>query len=81
MPEPFDADPSQVVAREEADEPAFATEQDYADDPDSELAGVSVAPAGGNSRYDNDPISGSYVEDEEEPESEDAWDLTGHERY
>ncbi|MDO5739397.1 MAG: DNA translocase FtsK [Ornithinimicrobium sp.] len=81
VPEPFDADPSQVVAEDEADEPAFATEQDYADDPGSEFAGVSVAPVGGNSRYDNDPISGSYVEEEEEPESEDAWDLTGHERY
>ena len=36
-----------------------------------------------DSRYDGDPVSGSYVEDEGEEESEDAWDLTdrGGERY
>ncbi|AXH98219.1 FtsK/SpoIIIE family DNA translocase [Ornithinimicrobium avium] len=36
-----------------------------------------VPPAGGDPRYDNDPISGSYVHDEEDEVSQDAWDLTG----
>ncbi|MFC6422589.1 FtsK/SpoIIIE family DNA translocase [Ornithinimicrobium tianjinense] len=38
-----------------------------------------------NTRYDGDPVSGTYVEDEGEEESEDAWELTdrggGRERY
>ncbi|WP_191090999.1 FtsK/SpoIIIE family DNA translocase [Serinicoccus hydrothermalis] len=65
---PFDADPSEV-----ADEPDDGDEARYAG------AGGSASGAGRarDDRYDGDPVSGSYVEDEEEPESEDAWDLTG----
>ncbi|MGO0576996.1 DNA translocase FtsK 4TM domain-containing protein [Ornithinimicrobium panacihumi] len=69
--EPFDADPSQVVA-------------EGGDDTDEEGYAAPVAPGGPrDSRYDGDPVSGSYVEDEGEEESEDAWDLTdrGGERY
>ncbi|WP_141820231.1 FtsK/SpoIIIE family DNA translocase [Ornithinimicrobium humiphilum] len=32
---------------------------------------------GRNTRYDGDPVSGTYVEDEDDEESEDAWALTG----
>ena len=61
--EPFDADPSQVVAEDDGD--------GYA------------APSARDPRYDDDPVSGSYVEDEGEEESEDAWELTdrGGDRY
>ena len=57
--EPFDANPSQVVAEDDED-------------------GYAAPPASSrDTRYDGDPVSGSYVEDEGEEESEDAWDLTG----
>ncbi len=67
---PFDADPTEVADGEGDD----SNEVRYA------AAGGSAPGAGRaprEDRYDGDPISGSYVEDDEEPESEDAWGLTG----
>ena len=62
---PFDADPTDVADDDE-------------EVPGSPLGDGAPAPAPRrDSRYDGDPISGTYVEDEEEPESEDAWSLTG----
>ena len=65
--EPFAADPTDVAPADEG----------YADPQDG---GAGTAPAGGlrDTRYDDDPVSGTYVEDEDDlEESEDAWDLTG----
>ena len=45
---------------------------------------MSAAPAGGNSRYDNDPVARSLVVHEDDEESQDAWALTDRgdrERY
>lgn len=61
-PAPFDADPTEVADERETE--------------DDEPERGAPAPRR-DTRYDNDPISGTYVEDEEEPESEDAWSLTG----
>ncbi|WP_131106631.1 FtsK/SpoIIIE family DNA translocase [Ornithinimicrobium sufpigmenti] len=74
---PFDADPTEV-AREEGDADAFG-EYD-----DGDQTGPHARSRPRDARYDNDPVSGSSVEDEGEEESEDAWDLTdrgGRERY
>ncbi len=35
------------------------------------------APVGRDTRYDGDPVSGSWVQDEDDEDSEDAWELTG----
>jgi S-DNA-T family DNA segregation ATPase FtsK/SpoIIIE len=70
--EPFAADPTEV-ARE-----------DDGMDPDEDQTGPAPAGRPHDARYDDDPVSGSYVEDEDDEESEDAWDLTdrgGQDRY
>ncbi|WP_192796726.1 FtsK/SpoIIIE family DNA translocase [Serinicoccus kebangsaanensis] len=64
---PFDADPSEVDDRDEGEEGR------YADDGRDRPRPAPVR----DDRYDGDPVSGSYVEDDDEPDSEDAWDLTG----
>ena len=65
---PFDADPTEVADEDDGD----------ADEGRAPAGRAAPQPAARrDSRYDGDPISGSYVEDEEEPESEDAWSLTG----
>jgi DNA segregation ATPase FtsK/SpoIIIE, S-DNA-T family len=42
---------------------------------DDDVPGPPVP--GRNPRYDGDPVSGTYVEDDDDEESEDAWELTG----
>ncbi len=66
---PFDADPTEVA--DEDDAAVAEAPGSVRDD------GAPAHAARRDTRYDGDPISGSYVEDEEEPESEDAWSLTG----
>ncbi|WP_192498794.1 DNA translocase FtsK [Ornithinimicrobium pratense] len=76
---PFDANPTEV-AREEGD---LDDELDTADDTDPTAAQPRVGHTR-DARYDGDPVGGTYVEDEGEAESEDAWELTdrgGRERY
>ncbi|WP_156875690.1 FtsK/SpoIIIE family DNA translocase [Ornithinimicrobium pekingense] len=45
--------------------------------PDDAEAQAPAPSFGRNTRYDGDPVSGTYVEDEDDEESEDAWGLTG----
>ena len=59
---PFDAAAAEVVEAQDDADPTGPT---------------TPRAATRDTRYDDDPVSGSYVEDEGEEESEDAWDLTG----
>ncbi|MFX0539991.1 DNA translocase FtsK 4TM domain-containing protein [Ornithinimicrobium sp. Y1847] len=65
--EPFAADAAEVVPEDDASAGAGAG-GDY---------GQPGQAHPYDDRYDDDPISGTYVEDDEPEESEDAWDLTG----
>ena len=71
--QPFDAMAAEVVVAEEE-----------SDDPDDLTDGAAQPQARRDTRYDGDPISGSSFVEEDEPGSEDAWDLTdrgGRETY
>ena len=62
----------------ETDTEPFAadpTEVVHEDDLDPDAA--DPAPRSRDTRYDDDPVSGSYVEDEDDEDGEDAWGLTG----
>ncbi len=63
-------EPESDSAPFDADAAVVVPEDDVEDDED-------VPAFGRNTRYDGDPVSGTYVEDDGEEESEDAWGLTG----
>ncbi|WP_134774886.1 FtsK/SpoIIIE family DNA translocase [Ornithinimicrobium flavum] len=72
--EPFDAGAAEVVVVDEEDE--------VLSDEGGETG--EIRPAVRDSRYDDDPVSGSRVVEEDDEESEDAWELTdrgGRDRY
>lgn len=70
--EPFDAGAAEVVVVDEEVEPVIDLGQG------GEVGDVSRTLR--DSRYDGDPVAGSRVVEEEDEESEDAWELTGRDR-